>query len=323
MARDVERATLTWRVGLTVLLSAVALGVILFLTGNYHLTEKGYSLHVVFKYARGIEVGAPVLVSGVKLGMVEDVDFVFEENQSKVRLKLWILQKAIVKRDAKIYIKSLGLLGQSAIEITSGSEMAALAGPDDTLVGEEPFVTEEVLAQAQEVAEGLSKAVGLFNSILEEAGGKQKIRETIEHWASASAEIDRSVRDNAVRIDGIAKSLEKAAARMEGLTDKGSADLEKSLEDLRASSAELKTFLQKGRPRAEDALADLQSGSAALEKAAKDIRAVTDQMSSGQSVAGVILSDTHAAKNVRNILKNFETLSQDIRDHPWKLLRKP
>ncbi len=321
--RESDRSKLTWRVGMSVILAAVGLGVILFLTGNYHLTEDGYRLYIMFHYARGIEVGAPVLVSGVKLGAVEDVDFVTEENQSRVRLNLWILKKALVKKDAKIYIKSLGLLGQSAIEITAGSAAADPVSPDDVLTGEEPFVTEAVLAQAQEVAEGLSKAVGLVNSILEEAGGKQKIRATIENWTVASAEFERAVKENAARLDAITKSLEKSSANIEGVTEKGSKDLEATLADLRSSSAELKAVLQTGRPKADEILNNMAEASAALQKASKDIRAATEKMNSAKSAAGVIFSDTMAARNVRNILKNFDEFSEDIREHPWKLIRKP
>lgn len=321
--RESDRSKLTWRVGLSVILAAIGLGVILFLTGNYHLAEDGYHLYVMFHYARGIEVGAPVLVSGVKLGAVEDVDFVTAENQSRVRLNLWVLKKALVKKDAKVYIKSLGLLGQSAIEITAGSVAAPPVSPDDVLSGEEPFVTEEVLAQAQEVAGGLSKAVALFNSILEEAGGKQKIRTTIENWTAASAEFERAVKENAARLDEVTKSLEKSSAHIEGVTEKGSKDLEATLADLRASSAELKSVLQTARPKAEEIFGNLTEASVALQRASKDIRSAAEKLNTGKSAAGVVFSDTMAARNVRNILKNFDELSEDIRDHPWKLLRKP
>ena len=323
MTTPLTRSNLTWRVGLTAILAAIGLGILLFLTGNYHLLEDGYNLHVLFNYARGIEVGAPVLVSGVKLGVVEDVDFVFVENQSKVRLKLWILRKALIKKDSKIYVKTLGLLGQPAIEITTGSPSAPVVSSSDVLEGEEPFVAEEVLAAAQEVTEGLSKAVQLFNSILEEAGGKQKIRATIENLALASAEFEHTIRDNSARVDAIAKSIENTAARMDGLTEKGAKDVEASLEDLRTSSAELRAFLQKGRPKAEDFLTNLAAASASLEKSAKDIHQATEKMTSGKNVAGVIFTDENSAKSVRNILKNLEILSDDIREHPWKLLRKP
>lgn len=317
------QSNLAWRVGLAVILAALGLGVLLFLTGNYHLFEDGYQLHVTFNYARGIEVGAPVLVSGVKLGIVEDVDFVYHENQSRVRLKLWIQKKALIKKDSKIYVKTLGLMGQTAIEITTGSPTAQIVSANEVMDGEEPFVAEEVLAAAQEVTEGLSKAVQLFNSILEEAGGKQKIRAMIENMTSASAEVDRTVKDNAARIDAIARSIEKAAGTVAGLTAKGSKDIDSSLEDLKTSSAELRIFLQKNRPKADEFLTNLVSAGASLDKAVKDVRAATEKMAAGKSAAGVVFADENSAKHVRNILKNLDDLSQDIRDHPWKLLRKP
>lgn len=318
-----ESSRIGFRVGLTVVLSLVALGVVLFLTGNYHLTEEGYKISVMFNYARGIEVGAPVLVSGVKLGVVDDVDFIYQENRSRVKLTMWIQKKGAIKNDAKIYIKSLGLLGQSAVEIITGSEHADPVEPGATLEGEAPFVAEEVLAEAKSVAEGLSKTVALFNSILEDAGAKENIRVTIKNLASASSEFERTIRDNAVRIEAIARSVEKASSDVAAFTGKNSKELETSIEDLRVSSSELKLFLQKSRPKAEDIISRTAESVATLEKAAKDIRAVTEKLNAGKSAAGVVLADENAAKGIRVILKNLEDLSQDVRDHPWKLLRKP
>lgn len=321
--RSRDQSPLLFRVGLTVFVAAVGLGVILFLAGNYHLLEDGYHLYVQFNYARGIEVGAPVLVSGVKLGQVEDVDFVYSENQSRVKLKLWILNKAVVKKDAKIYVKTLGLLGQPAIEITAGSAEAELVPPGNTLDGEEPFVMEEVLAMSQGVVEGLSKAVSLFNSILEEAGAKENIRATIKNLSSASSEFERTIRQNAVRIDAIARSLESASVQVEGFTAKGAKDIDSVIAELKSSSSELNLFLQQNRPKANDVMDNLARSASSLEKTLKDIRTAADKMSAGKSAAGVVFYDDAAAKNVRNLLKNMDDFSQDIKEHPWKLLRKP
>ncbi len=314
---------LVWRVGLTIILAAIALGVILFLTGNYHLMEDGYHLNVMFNYAKGIEVGAPVLVSGVKLGTVEDVDFVYQKNASRVRLKLWILNKAVIKQDAKVYIESLGLLGQSAIEITTGSEQAAAVAPNSTLEGEAPFVTEEVLAQAREVAEGLAKSVDLFNSILEDAHAKENIRITLQNAATASAEFERTIKDNGARIDAIARAVEKTAGRLDDVSENASKDLLASIQNFRAASDDLRAILQKNRPKADDVLENIRRASDTLDKAVKDIRAITEKTAAGKSAIGILASDSQAAKQAKNIMNNLEQLSEDIRDHPWKLIRKP
>lgn len=311
-----EHTARTVRVGAVIFAALLLLGGMLFLAGNFHLFDDGYQLHVVFNYARGIDIGAPVLVAGVRLGNVEDIGFVTINEISRPRLTLWLSRKAEIRGDSKIYIKSLGLMGQSAIEFTPGSPDAEIVQPGATLHGEEPFVADEVLAQARDVVTGLSKAVSLFNSVLEEAGAKQRLRESIEDFSEATAQVNSLLTRNADRVDSIAISVERTANRLDRLTDDQQDEIKATIQALKETSDHLKGFSSRSLPIAHTSLENMNKLTARLNELLK-------LAESDKSVAGVILSDPNSAKRVQKILKNVEEFSEDVRKHPWKLMRKP
>src|SRR5450432_4944542 len=65
---------LEFKVGLLIVVStAIRLGFI-FVLGNFSL-RSGYTIYVDYDYIGALQPGAPVKVSGIKVGKVESVDF--------------------------------------------------------------------------------------------------------------------------------------------------------------------------------------------------------------------------------------------------------
>src|SRR5689334_1684340 len=91
---------LEFKVGLLVLVSSAILVGFIFILGNFSL-RSGFTIYVDYDYIGALQPGAPVKVSGIKVGKVSDVEFVGGKPDAKlggkrvqVRVTAWIEDRA-------------------------------------------------------------------------------------------------------------------------------------------------------------------------------------------------------------------------------------
>src|SRR5689334_24981463 len=86
---------LEFKVGLLILISSAILVGFVFVLGNVSL-RSGFKIYVDYDYIGALQPGAPVKVSGIKVGKVSDVEFFGGKEDSKlhqrvqVRVTAWI-----------------------------------------------------------------------------------------------------------------------------------------------------------------------------------------------------------------------------------------
>ena len=112
------------KVGLLVVVAFVILGVAVFLVSerrNFFALKNRY--YIQFETVLGLAPGSPALLNGVTVGSVKRV--VLPESVDEEMLTVWInVDRRYgdrVREDSTARIKTLGLLGDKFIEISSGS----------------------------------------------------------------------------------------------------------------------------------------------------------------------------------------------------------
>src|SRR5205807_347827 len=85
-----------------------------------------------FKFAGGVQAGAPVRYGGMLVGKVRRVR-VDPGNSTRIEIELTVDRDAPLKTDSVAKISTLGPLTDNYIEITTGSEQAAPARPGPPL----------------------------------------------------------------------------------------------------------------------------------------------------------------------------------------------
>src|SRR5437763_121852 len=124
-------------VGLFVLIAAgLFLGTMVVISGG--LSGGTVPHRAYFKFAGGVQSGAPVRYGGMMVGKVRRVR-VDPGNTSRIEIDLLVNSDAPLKTDSVAKISTLGPLTDNYIEITTGSEHAALAPPDSVLASAEAF----------------------------------------------------------------------------------------------------------------------------------------------------------------------------------------
>ncbi|MFM8269480.1 MAG: MlaD family protein [Pseudomonadota bacterium] len=145
-------------VGVLVLTSASLLLVFAWLLGIIQPLSPRFHFSVFYQFAGGVEVGAPVRVSGVKVGKVEKIEF-FTADLSKtrtenlagtsVKLRIGVEPevKNLIRKDSKFYINIAGLIGERYIEITPGSDDSAVLENEAEVRGIDPPRVDQLLSQ--------------------------------------------------------------------------------------------------------------------------------------------------------------------------------
>ena len=149
-------ATITWdqlRVGLVILVALAVIGVAIYKLGQAaNLFAKRYELIAYLPDANGLRAGGAVMVAGQLAGTVKSIEFlpVDADTTRNLRLTLQVDEtvKEQIRRDSKGKLRTMGLLGDKAFDITPGTPRAPILQPGDTVTVAQSLDYEAVIAQA-------------------------------------------------------------------------------------------------------------------------------------------------------------------------------
>jgi phospholipid/cholesterol/gamma-HCH transport system substrate-binding protein len=333
--------SLELRVGLLIVVAAAILGAFIFVLGNFSI-GKGYRLWVDFDFSGNLQAGAPVKVSGIKVGKVKDVLFLGGQLDEKsgrrvqVRVEVWVEDrvKEAIRKDAEFFVNTAGVLGEQYLEIAPGTWEHPPLGEDQIVVGVNPPRTDLIVARLYEF---LDSTTHLLHD------DKDLIRNLLANSADAVAQLDQLLKDNRQDLGVLIKNGGRFADEGAGLLK----DLRAGLGDPRVLGrlvADLDGTLVSARgaldgltPRASKFL-DEGTRTLTLVSEARVERLLTlaDGASaflgrSDQLVANAngLLADLRAGKGTAGALlareevyADLKEMVRDLKRNPWKFLWK-
>jgi phospholipid/cholesterol/gamma-HCH transport system substrate-binding protein len=119
-----------------------------------------------FKFAGGVQPGAPVRYGGMMVGKVQRVR-VDPENSTRIEIDIVVNRDTPLKTDSVAQISTLGPLTDNYIEITTGSERAPLAMPGSVLRSQEAFGLPQLGDAAQAMLPDIQNAMRKLNQNLD------------------------------------------------------------------------------------------------------------------------------------------------------------
>jgi phospholipid/cholesterol/gamma-HCH transport system substrate-binding protein len=184
-----------FKVGLLILVGLVVFAGFIFMLGNFSF-RSGYTLYVDYNFSGNIQPGAPVKVSGIKVGKVEEVEFLGGRvdpatgRRVQVRLEVWVEDhvRDAVRQDAEFFINTSGVLGEQYLEIVPGDDYKRPALAEGAVVrGVDPPRTDLIIARLYVVLDSLS-------SVLTEE--RDFIRNLLQNGAGAVSELNQLLAEN-------------------------------------------------------------------------------------------------------------------------------
>ena len=140
------------KVGVFILIGITILIGMIFSIGDIYFIRPGYRIKLLFDFANGIAINAPVRLAGIEVGEVDNIRIYYDtgEKRTRVELSAWIKKDVVVEEDARAVINTLGLLGEKYLEIFPGrSEKTLVEG--SVLVGKDPVSMENMTMDMKEL----------------------------------------------------------------------------------------------------------------------------------------------------------------------------
>ena len=152
-------------VGIFILLGIAILVVAVFTLGGQKKTfVKGYTVNAVFDDVNGLQKGANIWFSGVKIGTVGDINI---DQKLRISVELNIEKKSqeYIRKDASVKISTDGLIGNKVVVIYGGTQRARNVQEGDTLSVQPTFSTDDLMNTLQKNNENLLAITTNFKKI--------------------------------------------------------------------------------------------------------------------------------------------------------------
>jgi phospholipid/cholesterol/gamma-HCH transport system substrate-binding protein len=329
------------KVGILIVAAVAILAAFVFILGNFSL-GKGYRLYVDYDFSGNIQPGAPVKVSGIKVGKVEDVEFwggridARTGRRVQVRLKVWVQErvKETIRADAEFFVNTAGVLGEQYLEIAPGSWEKPPLAPDSVVVGVDPPRTDLIVARLYEFLDSVT-------TLLHD--DKDLIRDLLKNSASAVRELNVLLVENRAQLGKLIASTEQLAGESAlllkdvrgGLGDprvigRTVADADAALVSANKALTELTPRASKVADegtrvlgmltdqRVDKAFGAADSAVALMDKTSGlvgDARNLVGDLRAGKGTAGKLLAKEELYADIKEMIR-------DLKRNPWKFFWK-
>lgn len=280
--------------------------IILFIFGfNYlkgsSLLDKQKTLHAVYDEVDGLLVGANVMINGLSIGNVTDLDFL--PNSTKIVVTLKVKDKINFSSNSSATIYETGVLGGLAIAIEPIFQKGLVVKSGDTLNSNiRPGLTELINRQIEPLQRKLESTLTSVDSIFSGASyvlnkeTQNDIKESINILTSAVSAINNSSLI-------IERTLTEKNTQINNSID----NIESFSSNLSLVSKELNDF----------GLTNVLSN---LEKSLEGINSIVDNLNSENSSLGNLISKDDVYENLNLSIENLNLLISDIKTNPKKYI---
>ena len=184
-----------FKVGIFVILCVLGFAYMMYSTGKLDIkSDKGYFVYVIFEESAGLEPKAPVMLNGLEVGKVAEITPSYKDDKTQITLKLWLENKAKIRKDSGISIKMMGLMGEKYIQIMSSdnnsfvSSGAILKGEKyvdlDVFIRNLNEIAEENRKDINDMIKNLDKLLVSLNGTMDD--NQQSLSQTIKNFEATS-----------------------------------------------------------------------------------------------------------------------------------------
>jgi phospholipid/cholesterol/gamma-HCH transport system substrate-binding protein len=340
------------RVGITVIVSCVTLGVLLFLmSGTRGLFSKRIKLQSYFDNASGLREGAPVRLSGVDVGNVIHIRVVPDKDKQltpvEVIMKVSTKYGFDLRRDSVISLETAGVLGETYLDIDSSQAVGAIVQDGDTLATQVHPDFNQVVRASQGTLENMDALLKRADRILAFAeSGKGSLGKLI-YDPTLYNRISGTVADLQGMVEEVAKGHGSLGALINknDAYDKFLATLDKLnavIDDVQAGKGTAGKLLKDPSlyDNANDTMANIKkvsetinSGKGTIGRLVENdelakkldititkLSELTSELEAGQGTAGKLFKDETLYNNANQMITEASALVKAVKENPKKYL---
>ncbi|MGE5430129.1 MAG: MlaD family protein [Syntrophomonadaceae bacterium] len=268
------------RLGLFVFLGTALLVIAIFLIGGREsLFQSTFTIKAMFTTVEGLRTGAPVRLSGINVGSVNDIE-IANDTTGRVVVTMRVNSdvKNFIRKDTRATIETEGLVGNKIVVLTVGSTAYEVVDDGGFVRSKSPVSIAEIIAESQGTLNYLKDITKDFSEIVGKINNGQ-------------GTIGKIVNDD--ELYNSATQITKSADR--------------SLNTITTKLNEISDIVK-------NTTGDFQKIIADLDNTILKVDNVVDNVSQGKGVLGQLVSDRSAySDSVRSIVKNLTATTEQVR----------
>lgn len=276
----------------------VTVAVIVTVLGSLWLARgglsKGYPLYAKFPWGAGLKQGQPVLLVGVNVGYVDEVDL---HQDGILVTTLRIAKNYKVPITSKAAVVPNGIFGDQAVALTPSRPDPRSFKADDTIpVGPSTPGIAELTSKADSITRSVNAITSALEHEMVAAGGIHDLRNAIGATNRLVTEFAAVAEEQSRQLTATMTSLRRATGAIDP------AKVDSTIKNLRTASANMAEM------------------SSQLKETSGKLDVIIAKVDSGNGSAAKLLNDPGAYNDVRMLLQRMDSLVADIKKNPKRYI---
>jgi len=308
------------RVGLLVIAALLLVALTILMVGNRRqlfIRHTRYSTS--FVNVTGLEHGTPVKLNGVTVGFIEDIELPADALQPRIEIRFTLDSRYTerVRADSGVSIRSMGLLGDKYLEITSGSADKERILEGGVVPGRDPAELSQFVSTGGDLLQNLISISVSLKTILKRVEAGEGLLGELTSSPDSGPRLGENLTQTVATLGSILGKIERGEGLLGRLVseESGSGVI---LDELKASSRSIHRITTQvaidmerhdtayaallrdpdGRRRLTDTIE-------ALQNAAGAIAAVAQEMATGEGTLPRLMQDKEFADDFLNDLQGL------------------
>jgi phospholipid/cholesterol/gamma-HCH transport system substrate-binding protein len=310
-----ERKSPATQVGLFVLVGLVLIaGLLIHFSKGASFWRSGRTILVSAGNVGGLAVGAPVNMSGVRIGSVQDISLSSDGRRVSIRCR--IERPVTIYGDARFEIEQSGFLGDQFVAIVPTKNAAPPLQDGAEVTAVDPFNLQEAARSAVGLMTRLDQVVERVDRMILSASTLKDVTNTLANLRRTSERLDRTlieveslVASEKPVVSATVSNLQAFSATLNPLAGQVGALVSRADSLLVRADALVAT----NEPTLREALGGFRDASVAARELAQDLQA-------GRGAVGALLKDTKLQAEFGSTLRHMNTASSNLAHHGlfWK-----
>jgi len=256
--------------------------------------SKGYPLYAKFPWGAGLKQGQPILLVGVNVGYVDEVDL-HQDGILVTTMRITKQYKVPVTSVANVIPN--GIFGDMAVALTPSKPDPRSFNSGDTVpIGPSTPGIAELTSKADSISRSVNAVTTALENEMVAAGGIRDLRNAIGATNRLVTEFAGIAAEQSRQLSATMTSLRRATAALDP------AKVDSTVTNLRTASANLAEM------------------SGQLKETTGKLDAIIAKVDSGNGSAAKLLNDPGAYNDVRMLLQRMDSLIADIKKNPKRYI---
>jgi ABC-type transporter Mla subunit MlaD len=306
-----DKSRLEWKVGLFVFIGLVVLAVLLLeFSKGMTIFRTTYKILLHSPNVVGLKTRAVVLLSGVQVGTVSDIQLVPEGTNATITLRIYGRYR--ISTNAQFVIEQSGFLGDQYVAITLTNSTGGCFADGASVTTEAPFNLQEAARSANSFIQRIDKTAQALNDAIADVRRHTLNEQTLTNLSEVVSRF-RLVSEHALT----------TVDNFNSLVETNRPSIAVSVSNLVLFTQQANQFGAQANQFADALTGLVATNSPRITAAVTNIQGLLDDLQAGKGLAGELLKNERMAANMAQIANNLSITTSNLnRLGLWGILWK-